>query len=434
MTTTEKSTAWHERAGRSIPGAVSSPVRAFQAVGGTPRYFTSGSGSRVTDVDGNEYVDLVGSWGPMILGHAHPAVVAAVTEAASQSFSFGAPSVNEVLLAEEILDRVDAIERVRFVSSGTEAVMTALRLARAATGRSLIVKFAGCYHGHVDSMLVKAGSGVATLGLAASPGITDGQVRDTLVVDYNDVEALREVFSEHGDNIAAIITESAAANMGVVPPTDEFLAAITELSQAHGSLLILDEVMTGFRLSRAGWWGKIGREKNVRPDLFTFGKVIGGGFPVAAVGGRAEVMDLLAPLGSVYQAGTLSGNPVATASGLTTLHHLTEGSYKILDQRASQVGQAVSAALAAEGVPHSLQTEGNLFSVFFTEGPVRNFSDAKAQNTKQFGVFFHAMLDNGVSLPPSAFEAWFVSTAMTDDDVAVVEAAARLAAKAVASS
>ena len=434
MRITEKSTAWHERAGRSIPGAVSSPVRAFQAVGGTPRYFTSGSGSRVTDVDGNDYVDLVGSWGPMILGHAHPAVVAAVKEAASQSFSFGAPSVNEVLLAEEILDRVDAIERVRFVSSGTEAVMTALRLARAATGRSLIVKFAGCYHGHVDSMLVKAGSGVATLGLAASPGITEGQVRDTLVVDYNDVEALREVFSEHGDNIAAIITESAAANMGVVPPTDEFLAAITDLCEAHGSLLILDEVMTGFRLSRAGWWGKFGRGKSVWPDLFTYGKVIGGGFPVAAVGGRAAVMDLLAPLGSVYQAGTLSGNPVATASGLTTLQHLTESSYKILDQRAAQVGQVVSAALEAEGVPHSLQTEGNLFSVFFAEGPVRNFSDATAQNTKQFGVFFHAMLENGVSLPPSAFEAWFVSTAMTDHDVAIVETAARAAAKAAASS
>ena len=434
MRITEKSSAWHNRAGRSIPGAVSSPVRAFQAVGGTPRYFTSGVGSRVTDVDGNEYVDLVGSWGPMILGHAHPAVVAAVTEAASQSFSFGAPSVNEVLLAEEILDRVDAIERVRFVSSGTEAVMTALRLARAATGRSLIVKFAGCYHGHVDSMLVKAGSGVATLGLAASPGITEGQVRDTLVVDYNDVEALHEVFSEHGDSIAAVITEPAAANMGVVPPTDEFLAAITDLCEAHGSLLILDEVMTGFRLSRAGWWGKFGRERNVQPDLFTYGKVIGGGFPVAAVGGRAGVMDLLAPLGSVYQAGTLSGNPVATVSGLTTLQHLTESSYQTLDQRATQVGQVVSAALESEGIPHSLQTEGNLFSVFFTEGPVRNFSDATAQNTKQFGVFFHAMLESGVSLPPSAFEAWFVSTAMTDDDVALVEGAARLAAKAVASS
>lgn len=426
--TTEKSTAWHERATRSIPGAVSSPVRAFQAVGGTPRYFTSGAGSRVTDVDGNEYVDLVGSWGPMILGHAHPAVVEAVTSAAAQSFSFGAPSVNEVLLAEEILERVGAIERVRFVSSGTEAVMTALRLARAATGRSLIVKFAGCYHGHVDSMLVKAGSGVATLGLAASPGITEGQVGDTIVVDYNDSEALRQVFSERGDMIAAIITESAAANMGVVPPTDDFLDTMSELCRTHGSLLILDEVMTGFRLSRAGWWGKFGLEKNIAPDLFTYGKVIGGGFPVAAVAGRAEVMDLLAPVGSVYQAGTLSGNPVATASGLATLQHLTEDSYRVLDRRAQEVGQVVSNALSGEGVPHVLQTEGNLFSVFFTEGPVRNFSDATAQNTKQFGVFFHAMLDGGVSLPPSAFEAWFVSTAMTDIDVEVVEQAAKNAA------
>lgn len=430
--TTEKSTAWHERAARSIPGAVSSPVRAFQAVGGTPRYFRSGAGSRVTDVDGNEYVDLVGSWGPMILGHAHPAVVEAVTTAATQSFSFGAPSVNEVLLAEEILDRVDAIERVRFVSSGTEAVMTALRLARAATGRSLIVKFAGCYHGHVDSMLVKAGSGVATLGLAASPGITEGQVGDTIVVDYNDSEALRQVFSERGDNIAAVITESAAANMGVVPPTDDFLDTMSELCRTHGSLLILDEVMTGFRLSSAGWWGKFGREKSIAPDLFTYGKVIGGGFPVAAVAGRAGVMDLLAPVGSVYQAGTLSGNPVATASGLATLHHLTEDSYKVLDRRAEEVGQAVSNALSTEGVPHVLQSEGNLFSVFFTEGPVRNFSDATVQNTKQFGVFFHAMLDAGVSLPPSAFEAWFVSTAMTDIDVEVVEQAAKKAATVAA--
>jgi len=431
---TEKSTAWHQRAAESIPGAVSSPVRAFLAVGGTPRYFSSGAGSRVTDVDGNEYVDLVGSWGPMILGHAHPAVVEAVTTAATRSFSFGAPSVNEVLLAEEILDRVDALERVRFVSSGTEAVMTALRLARAATGRDLIVKFAGCYHGHVDSMLVKAGSGVATLGLAASPGITQGQVGDTIVVDYNDSAALRQVFSERGDNIAAIITESAAANMGVVPPSDDFLATISELTRTHGSLLILDEVMTGFRLSRDGWWGKFGRGRNVHPDLFTYGKVIGGGFPVAAVAGRAEVMDLLAPLGSVYQAGTLSGNPVATASGLATLQHLTEESYRTLDDRAREVGKAVSDALAAEGVAHALQSEGNLFSVFFTDGPVRNFADATAQNTTQFGAFFHAMLENGVSLPPSAFEAWFVSTAMTDGDVEVVERAARKAAKVAAAT
>jgi glutamate-1-semialdehyde 2,1-aminomutase len=430
--TTEKSTEWHQRASRSIPGAVSSPVRAFQAVGGTPRYFTSGAGSRVTDVDGNEYVDLVGSWGPMILGHAHPAVVDAVITAATQSFSFGAPSINEVLLAEEILDRVDAIDRVRFVSSGTEAVMTALRLARAATGRPLIVKFAGCYHGHVDSMLVKAGSGVATLGLAASPGITERQVGDTIVVDYNDSEALRQVFTERGCDIAAIITEAAAANMGVVPPSDEFLATMSELCRAHGALLILDEVMTGFRISRAGWWGKFGREKNIHPDLFTYGKVIGGGFPVAAVAGRAEVMDQLAPLGSVYQAGTLSGNPVATASGLATLQHLTEESYRHLDLRAAEVGQAVSDALSSEGVAHALQSEGNLFSVFFCEGPVRDFSDASAQNTKKFGAFFHAMLDGGVSLPPSAFEAWFVSTAMTDDDVAIVAQAARVAAKVAA--
>jgi glutamate-1-semialdehyde 2,1-aminomutase len=428
----ETSTMWHERAGHSIPGAVSSPVRAFQAVGGTPRYFVRGKGSRIWDVDGNEYVDLVGSWGPMILGHAHPAVVSAVHDAAAQSFSFGAPSVNEVLLAEEILDRVDALERIRFVSSGTEAVMTAIRLARAATERPLVVKFAGCYHGHVDSMLVKAGSGVATLGLAASPGITEGQVQDTVVVDYNDTEALRQVFAERGDQIAAVITESAAANMGVVPPSDEFLTAMASLCVANGALLIFDEVMTGFRVSRSGWWGAFAKEKNIVPDLFTFGKVIGGGFPVAAVGGKARVMDLLAPLGGVYQAGTLSGNPVATASGLATLQQLTAQSYQILDSRAEQVGRAVSEALSAEGVPHQLQSSGNLFSVFFSGGPVRNFSDATAQNTAQFAAFFHAMLDAGVSLPPSAFEAWFVSTAVTDDDVEKIRQAAGVAAKAAA--
>lgn len=429
---TDLSAAWHERAGKSIPGAVSSPVRAFQAVGGTPRYFTRGVGSRVWDVDGNEYVDLVGSWGPMILGHAHPAVVAAVAEAASQSFSFGAPNINEVLLAEEILDRVAVIDRVRFVSSGTEAVMTAIRLARAATSRPLIVKFAGCYHGHVDSMLVKAGSGVATLGLAMSPGITPGQVVDTIVVDYNDVAALRAVFVEHGDQIAAVITESAPANMGVVPPSDDFLTAMAALCRGYGSLLIVDEVMTGFRVSRSGWWGKFGQEAHIDPDLFTFGKVIGGGFPVAAVGGKAAVMDLLAPLGSVYQAGTLSGNPVATASGLATLTLLTPLAYRTLDERASQVGEAVSGALAAEGVAHSLQASGNLFSVFFSDGPVTNFREASAQNTARFGAFFHAMLEAGVSLPPSAFEAWFVSTAMSDDDIETVARAAVLGARAAA--
>lgn len=428
----DTSMMWHERAGRSIPGAVSSPVRAFQAVGGTPRYFVRGEGSRVWDVDGNEYVDLVGSWGPMILGHAHPAVVSAVQEAAAKSFSFGAPSTGEVLLAEEILDRVEALERIRFVSSGTEAVMTALRLARAATGRSLVVKFAGCYHGHVDSMLVKAGSGVATLGLATSPGVTEGQVRDTIVVDYNDTEGLHQVFAKYPDQIAAVITESAAANMGVIAPTDDFLAAVASLPQDSGALLIFDEVMTGFRVSRSGWWGAFAKDKGIVPDLFTFGKVIGGGFPVAAVGGKAQVMDLLAPLGGVYQAGTLSGNPVATASGLATLQQLTSQAYEVLDLRARQVGQAVSEALSAEGVAHQLQSSGNLFSVFFADKPVSNFAEAQVQNTRSFGVFFHGMLDSGVSLPPSAFEAWFVSTAMTDGDVERVATAARQAARAVA--
>lgn len=425
------SEAWFSRAQNVIPGGVSSPVRAFRAVGGIPRYFVRGSGSHVYDANGNAYLDLVGSWGPMIVGHAHPHVVDRVASVAADSFSFGAPSPHEVLLAEEMVGRVAALDSVRFVSSGTEAVMTAVRLARAATGRAMIIKFAGCYHGHLDALLVQAGSGVATLGLANSPGVTEGQVQDTLVLPYNDLDALTEAFSVHGDRIAAVITESAPANMGVVPPAPGFTQSLRTLTHKHGSLLIFDEVMTGFRVSRSGWWGAFAEAEDIVPDLFTFGKVIGGGFPVAAVAGRAEIMNLLAPLGEVYQAGTLSGNPVATASGLATLELMTPDAYTLLNDRAAQVGSIVSAGLSHRGISHQYQTSGNLFSFFFTDTPVANFDQAKAQRVEQFAAFFNALLENGVSVPPSAFEAWFVSTAITDADLEVLAQAVEKAAKAV---
>ena len=431
---TKESEHWHHRALHVIPGGVSSPVRAFAAVGGTPRYFVRGIGSRVFDVDANEYIDLVGSWGPMILGHAHPEVVRKVTESAALSSSFGAPSPNEVLLAEEIIRRVPAVEKVRFVSSGTEAVMTAVRLARAATGRNIIVKFAGCYHGHSDSLLVQAGSGVITLGLPNSPGVTQGQTQDTVVLPYNDVDAVTSFFAQRGHEIAAIITEAVPANMGVVPPRAGFNSLLSRLCRENNALLILDEVMTGFRVSAGGWWHLVHEKEKWTPDLFTYGKVIGGGYPVAAIAGSAKIMDLLAPLGAVYQAGTLSGNPVATAAGLATLQLCDDTLYDTLNRRAKEVISVISSALTKEGVAHQLQSAGNLFSFFFTDSPVLSFADAMKQDTKTFSSFFHAMLDNGVSLPPSAFEAWFVSGAHTDKDIEQIAAAAAIAAKAAASS
>ncbi len=399
------------RARAVIPGGVNSPVRAFRAVGGTPRFMASGSGAWLTDVDGRRYVDLICSWGPMILGHRDPAVLDAVTEATSRAFSFGTPSENEVALAEEIVARVEPVQQVRLVSSGTEATMSAIRLARGFTGRSLVVKFAGCYHGHVDSLLVAAGSGMATLALPDSAGVPPEMAAETIVLPFNDLDAVEAAFAERGDRIAAVITEAAAGNMGVVPPAPGFTEGLRRITREHGALLISDEVMTGFRCSRAGWYGLEGPYVQGAPDLFTFGKVMGGGFPAAAFGGRADVMAMLAPDGPVYQAGTLSGNPVATAAGLATLRGCDDALYARLDVAAHAIADAASAELTRAGVAHRVQWAGSMFSVFFRDGEVRTYDDARGQDTAAYGRFFHAMLAGGVYLPPSSYEAWFVSGA-----------------------
>ncbi len=421
------------RASAVIPGGVNSPVRAFRAVGGTPRFMVSGEGAWLTDADGKRYVDLICSWGPMILGHAHPDVVAAVTEAAARGFSFGTPSENEVLLAEELVARMDPVDQVRLVNSGTEATMSAIRLARGFTGRSAIAKFAGCYHGHVDALLAHAGSGIATFGLPDSAGVPASSAGETIVLPYNDLTAVEEAFAARGHEIAAVITEAAPGNMGIVPPAPGFTEGLRRITREHGALLISDEVMTGFRASRTGYYGVEGPYAAGPADLFTFGKVMGGGFPTAAFGGRADIMALLAPLGPVYQAGTLSGNPVASAAGLATLRGCTEEVYSRLAVAAQAIAEGVSAELTKVSVPHTIQWAGSMFSVFFREGAVANYDDAKAQDVDAFRRFFHAMLEQGVHLPPSAFEAWFVSAAHDDAAVGHVLAALPAAARAAAS-
>lgn len=419
----ETSRALFERARRLMPGGVSSPVRAFGAVGGSPVFMARGRGSRVYDVDGNEYVDMVGAWGPHLLGHSHPSVVSATREALEDGVAFGTPSPREVRLAELVLDRYSLCERVRFVNSGTEATMSALRLARAVTGRDAFVKLAGNYHGHADPFLVQAGSGALTTGVPSSAGVPEAVARDTLVAPYNDLPALERQLSSRRGEVAAVVLEPVAGNMGVVPPEPGYLEGVRALTREHGALLVVDEVMTGFRLARAGAVERFGLE----PDLVTWGKVIGGGFPVGAYGGPAALMDRVSPAGDVYQAGTLSGNPVAMAAGAATLEAIDAevGFYDRLEEASAALERGLRAGADAAGIAVTVNRVGSMVTVFFTPGPVRDLDGAKRSDLGLFARWFHGLLERGVYWPPSQFEAAFVSAAHTREDIAaVVDAAA----------
>ncbi len=409
-----ESTALMDRARQVMPGGVNSPVRAFKAVGGSPPFLRSGHGSQVVDVDGNRYVDYLGSWGPLILGHARPEVVQAVTEAAQRGTSYGAPTEGEVLLAEKICDLFPSIEKVRLVNSGTEATMTALRLARAYTGRSLVVKFDGCYHGHSDGLLVQAGSGVLTLGLADSPGVPKGFAQETLTLPFNDLDRLEDAFGAYPDQIAAVILEPVPANMGVLLPHEGFLNGVLELGEAHGAVVIFDEVITGFRVALGGAQERF----SLTAPMTCLGKVVGGGLPIGAYGGRKEIMDLMAPQGSVYQAGTLSGNPIAVAAGLKTLEILErDRPYGAMEERASKLCRGLREAAARHSIPLQVQRCGSMFTPFHREGPVTGFAEAKACDLQRFAAFFRGMLDRGIYTAPSQFEANFVSAAHSGADV-----------------
>ena len=410
------------QAKRFIPGGVNSPVRAFQAVGGTPIFIREAAGSRIVDEDGREYIDYIASWGPMILGHGRPEVVAAIREAAGRGTSYGAPTLAEIAMAERIVSAFPSVETVRMVSSGTEATMTAIRLARGWTGREKIVKFIGCYHGHADSLLVKAGSGVATLGIPGSPGIPRSLAELTIPIPFNNADDVREVFARFGEEIACIIVEPVAGNMGVVPPRPGFLEILREVTRENGALLIFDEVITGFRLAYGGWQTLTG----IGPDLTCLGKIIGGGLPVGAVGGNRTILEHLAPTGPVYQAGTLSGNPLAMAAGITTLDILRDASYEEIDRRAADLGAGFLDLFRTKGIPVRVNRVGSMFTLFFTAEDVVDFETASHSDTALYARFFRGMLAAGINLAPAQFEAGFVSFAHTDNDIArTVEACAK---------
>ena len=425
----EKSKVLFERAQSLMPGGVNSPVRAFKAVGGTPFFVAKGEGCYLWDVDGNRFIDFVCSWGPLILGHAHPEVVAAVKEAVERGTTYGAPTELEVALAEKIQQAFPSMEMLRLVNSGTEATMSAIRAARGYTGRKKIVKFEGCYHGHADYLLVKAGSGAATFGIPDSAGVPEGTAQDTIVLPYNDIEAFNKTMDAMGEEIAAVIVEPIAGNMGVVLPKPNFLAALRQKTEKHGVVLIFDEVITGFRVAYGGAQSLYG----IKPDMTCLGKIVGGGFPLAAYGGRKEIMQTVAPLGPVYQAGTLSGNPVAVTAGLKTFEILErDNPYPELERRTKQLTQVISEAAKEAGVPVQINQIASMFTVFFTDQPVVDYASARRSDTQRYARFFHALLERGVYFPPSQFEAAFLSTAHDDEALSFAQEAVRSAMKAIA--